>query len=87
MKLRTEKINNSEYPKTLELRDQREVLVRPLTAADEEALLAFYRELPPETRLRLRPPASGVVGVDRVLPGLPAVAGEACCSRSGACGC
>lgn len=54
MKLRTEKINGSEYPKTLELRDQRQVLVRPLTEADEEALLVFYRDLPPETRLRLR---------------------------------
>ena len=36
------------------LNENRAVQLRPLDEEDEEALLTFYRELPPETRLRLR---------------------------------
>ena len=54
MRLRVENIDGSEYPKTLDLKDNRQVLVRPLKEGDEDLLLTFYRKLPPEARLRLR---------------------------------
>lgn len=54
MKLRVDNINSDEYPKTLELKDDRQVVVRPMGEQDEDMLLGFYRSLPPEIRLRLR---------------------------------
>src|SRR4030042_1850992 len=47
MKLNIDKINGSTYPKLLELKGGHKVLVRPLTEADEDAPLVFYRGLPP----------------------------------------
>jgi RimJ/RimL family protein N-acetyltransferase len=42
------------YPRTVRLKDQREVELWPMTADDAEALLEFYRALPPEDLLYLR---------------------------------
>jgi RimJ/RimL family protein N-acetyltransferase len=42
------------YPRTVVLKDQREVELWPMTADDAEALLDFYRSLPPEDLLYLR---------------------------------
>ncbi len=42
------------YPKELQLKDSRQAIFRPIDESDEERLLQFYRDLPPETRLRLR---------------------------------
>ena len=55
MKLRIDpKSVGRAFPKEVHLNENRTVMIRPLEADDEEKLLAFYRELPPETRLRLR---------------------------------
>jgi len=42
------------YPRTILLKDQREVELWPMTADDAEALLEFYRALPSEDLLYLR---------------------------------
>lgn len=55
MKLRIDpKITGGEYPKELPLLENRAILLRPLDEEDEDALLDFYRSLPPETRQRFR---------------------------------
>lgn len=42
------------YPRTVMLKDRREVELWPMTADDAETLLEFYRSLPPEDLLYLR---------------------------------
>lgn len=44
----------NQYPMTRTIKDRGEVTLRPIGEADEDALLAFYRGLPEETRLRLK---------------------------------
>jgi len=43
-----------DYPKHAKLRDGREITLRPMVREDEEALLDFFRRLPPEDRLFLK---------------------------------
>jgi L-amino acid N-acyltransferase YncA len=38
------------YPKTITLRDRRQVVIRPLEREDESALLAFFKRLPASER-------------------------------------
>ena len=55
MKLQIDpKITGGDYPKEISLLENREVVLRPLGVEDEDALVEFYRSLPPETRQRLR---------------------------------
>ena len=42
------------YPRTVIVKDEREVEIWPMTADDAPALLEFYRSLPPEDLLYLR---------------------------------
>lgn len=42
------------FPQTISLKEGGTVTVRPTTRGDEQALLAFYRELPQEDRLFLK---------------------------------
>ena len=42
------------FPHTIALRDGSTLAVRPSRRGDEQALLAFYRELPREDRLFLK---------------------------------
>ena len=59
------------YPDKRVLNNDAEVVIRPLTVEDEEALLAFYRSLPPETRLRLRQDNTNRKILQRFLEELP----------------
>ncbi|MDY0000098.1 MAG: GNAT family protein [Polyangia bacterium] len=54
MKVNFENLSGGDYPKLLELKEDRRLLLEPLSACDEDALLGFYRSLSPEVRLRLR---------------------------------
>ena len=45
---------DSNYPKDLPLRDELTVSVRPLGAGDEDALLAFFRDIPETERFFLK---------------------------------
>lgn len=65
------------FPKTLSLKDGNEVTIRPMVAADEERLLAFFLHLPEDERFYLKDNvvAPGVIAgwardldYDRVLP-------------------
>src|ERR671935_1226826 len=42
------------YPRTVIVKEDREVEIWPMTADDASALLGFYRSLPPEDLLYLR---------------------------------
>lgn len=42
-----------DYPRTIALADGGEVVVRPLQAADEAALLAYFHGIPADERLRV----------------------------------
>lgn len=73
------------YPREITLRDGSTLTVRPIEAADEEALLAFYRGLPEEDRLFLRDDVTSQLWADRfigsidyetVIPLLAETAGE-----------
>jgi acetyltransferase len=44
----------TEYPKTIALRDGRQVEIRPLEAADKERLLAFFQRIPEDERFYLK---------------------------------
>jgi L-amino acid N-acyltransferase YncA len=44
----------TDYPKDLPLRDGLTVLIRPLAAGDEDALLAFFRDIPEHERFFLK---------------------------------
>ncbi len=44
----------SDYPKTIQLNDGRELVVRLLGPSDEKPLLEFMLSLPPEERIRFR---------------------------------
>jgi RimJ/RimL family protein N-acetyltransferase len=44
----------NQYPLTRTIKDRGEITLRPVVESDEDALLAFYRSLPEETRLRLK---------------------------------
>ncbi len=72
------------YPKTVRLRDHTSVTLRPMTAADADALLAFFQRVPDGDRAFLRHDvtAPGVIRAwaegldyDRTLP-LLALAGD-----------
>jgi RimJ/RimL family protein N-acetyltransferase len=43
-----------EFPKTVSLRDRTVVTLRPMVREDQDALLAFFRRLPPEDRQFLK---------------------------------
>ncbi len=45
---------SNEYPKTLTLRAEKEVMIRPLEKGDEEGLIAFFAGLPAEATLYLK---------------------------------
>lgn len=73
------------YPREIALRDGSALTVRPIEAADEEALLAFFRGLPEEDRLFLRDDVTSQLWADRfigsidyqtVIPLLAETAGE-----------
>lgn len=42
------------YPKTIRLRNKKDVILRPMTKGDGDALLQFFKELPEDDRLFLR---------------------------------
>ena len=44
----------NQYPLKRTIKDHGEITIRPIVEADEDHLLAFYRGLPDETRLRLK---------------------------------
>ena len=44
---------NHDYPKNIQLKDGREVVLRPLTQGDFDRLFSFFRSLPEEDRLYL----------------------------------
>ena len=65
------------YPKDLPLRDALTVSIRPLAAGDEDALLAFFRDIPEHERFFLKddvtsPGPHPRVGPRRRAPRLPA---------------
>ena len=59
------------YPLHVALSEDTEVVIRPLCEDDEEALLAHYRALPPETRLRLRQDNTNRAVLKRFLEEMP----------------
>jgi hypothetical protein len=58
------------FPVQRMVKDRGEVTIRPAGEADEELLLAFYRSLPPESRLRLRQDATNRAILKRFLEGV-----------------
>lgn len=54
MKLNVDNLNGNAYPRIIDLKGDKKVLIGLLSEEDEDTLLAFYRGLPPEVRLRLR---------------------------------
>jgi RimJ/RimL family protein N-acetyltransferase len=71
MRLSMDKTIDQTYPKRLPLGDNREAIIRPLGFEDEELLLAHYRSLPPETRLRLRQDNTNRAILKRFLEEIP----------------
>lgn len=55
------------YPRDLTLKDGTALTVRPVEAADKDALLAFYRNLPEEDRLFLRDDVTSQLWADRFI--------------------
>ncbi len=73
------------YPKDVHLGDGTRVTLRPMTEADEEALLAFFRKLPSEDRFYLKGDVASpqlihewatTLDYDRVLPVLALSGGQ-----------
>ena len=71
MKLGLDQGFQGQYPDRRVLNNDSEVVIRPLTPDDEEQLLAFYRALPPETRLRLRQDNTNRKVLQRFLEEIP----------------
>jgi RimJ/RimL family protein N-acetyltransferase len=58
------------YPRTVIVKDDREVELWPMTTEDAPALLAFYRSLPPEDLLYLREDVTKPESMNRWIEGI-----------------